>query len=64
MALNVRISNGVVYAVAGRLMVGSLAVRVGATRLVITHRATNSVQSIAGFVIGTVFVVLAETSYA
>lgn len=64
MALDVRISNGVVYAVARRLMVGSLAVSVGATRLVITHRATNSVQSIAGFVIGAVLVVLAKTSDA
>lgn len=64
MALDVGVSDGVVQAVAGRLVVSSLAVRVGAAGLVITHRATDSVQSIAGFVVGTVFVVLAETSDA
>lgn len=64
MALDIGIADGVVQAVAGRLVVGSLAVRVRATRLVITNRATDSVQSVAGFVIGAVLVVLTETSDA
>lgn len=63
-ALDVGVSDGVVQAVAGRLVVGSLAVSVGAARLIVTHRATDSVQTIAGFVVGAVFVVLTKSSDA
>lgn len=62
-AFDVRIAGGAWLTCAQRLMTAALTTGGHCARVRIAHGATNTIQAIAGFIVATIFVVLAHTAH-